>query len=174
MEIYASEININREEDGKKKMTVRLQHVGGWSSELMLDARVTLTPDELQGVNFLDDEQIEEIARQKLSEEIYDQSSIVTAEPVNVWERLTDETLEALGLDRGNDDDSVKAKTKEFKTAVDHLKQAVEAEFHPQSDDFEKAFAQLNDDLANQGETIELKTANVKGLIEDIKTIVEE
>lgn len=174
MNIYASEINMSRNAEGEKKITVRLQSEGGWSSEAMLDARVTLTPDELQGVNFLDDEQIEEIARKKLSEEIYDQSSIVTAEPVNVWERLTDETVEALGLDLGNDDDSVKAKTKDFKTAVDHLKQAVEAEFHPQSDDVEKAFAQLNDDLASQGEIVELTTANIEGLIEDIKTIVEE
>lgn len=174
MEIYASEINMSRNAEGEKKITVRLESKGGWSSESMLDARVTLTPDELQGVNFLDDEQIEEIARQKLSKEIYDYSSIVNAEPINVWERLETETLEALGLDRDNNDDSVETKTEDFKTIVDHLKQAVEDEFHPQSDDFEEAFDQLNDDLANHGETIELKTENVKGLIKDIKTIVEE
>ena len=174
MEIYASEINISRTPAGDKTITVRLENEGGWSSESMLDARVTLTPDELQDVDLLDDEQIEEVARQKLSKEIYDQSSIVTPEPVNVWERLEDETLESLELDRDNNDDSVETKTEDFKTAVNDLKQAVEEEFHPQIDGFEETFEQLNDDLANQGESIELKTESVKELIEKIKGIVEE
>lgn len=175
MEIFASEININRSSDGEKKIVVRLENKGGWSSESRIDASVILPADSLQGVNILDDSQVELIARKTLAKELYDESKIIKPEEntdSGYWEDLETRVLKRLNVEGKEDKQTIKSD--ELLSVLKGIQTSVKEEFDVNDEQFDKAFETLPSILSEEGEETEITHDRMVDFIHDVKDLVKE